>query len=201
MDGVIRHWDTEALGRAETELGLEPGTIASVSFQEPLFQDTMTGVHTAEEWAEQVGATVAADPDIEVDADAVAQLWLTSPWTIDDDVVAIVRSLKAAGTRVAVFSNATTRFEADLVTMGLDDGFDVVANSARLGLAKPDGPAFDAVADLVGSAPERTLFVDDRVDNVTGAVDAGWHAIRMRGSKRLGDVLRRLAVPGAPHSA
>ena len=75
-----------------------------------------------------------------------------------------------------MFSNASTRLEDDLETCGLDGAFDVVFNSARLGIAKPDPEAFLAVARALDTAPERCLFVDDTVPNVEGAREAGMQA-------------------------
>ena len=200
MDGVIRHWLEEHLVEAEQRLGLAPGAIGGAAFADPLFRDAMVGTHTVEEWAAAIGRAVAEDHP-EVDADEVAAVWLETSWEVDHDVLDIIHSLRAAGTTTALFSNASTKLEADLVTMELSDVFDVVANSSRIGLAKPDPEAFAHVGEMVGSAPARTLFVDDRPENVAAAVESGWHAVQMVGAERLAAVLRRLMVPGAPDSA
>ncbi|MGK2930938.1 MAG: transcription antitermination factor NusB [Acidimicrobiales bacterium] len=200
MDGVIRHWLPEYLAEAEERLGLDAGVIAAAAFARPTYGEVMIGAHTAEEWAAIIGTSVvrSAAAGVEIDADEVAEVWLGTTWRVDQQVVDLVAGLRAAGVTVALFSNATTKLEADLESMGLGQAFDVVANSARLGAAKPDVAAFEQVAGMVGSAPERTLFVDDRADNVAGAVEAGWHAIEMHSASRLVNALRRLAVPGAP---
>ena len=200
MDGVIRHWSTEFIGAAEERLGLPAGTIAEAAFADPLFREAMLGTHTVEEWSARIGAAVAERVE-GCDADAVAQVWLESSWEMDEAVVELVRSLRDAGTRTALFSNASTKLEADLVEMELSDAFDVVANSSRLAAMKPDVDAFRRVAEMVGSDPARTLFVDDRPENVAGAVESGWHAVEMVSAERLAAVLRRLAVPGAPPAA
>ena len=200
MDGVIRHWSGDFLREAEERLGLPAGCIAEAAFAEPLFHEATVGVHTAEEWAARIGAAVAEKVE-GCDADEVAEVWMGSSWDLDAEVIDIVHGLRQAGTTVALFSNASTKLEEDLVEMELGDVFDVVANSSRLGQAKPDVEAFRQVAGMVGSDPVRTLFVDDRADNVAGAVDSGWHAVEMVSAERLGAVLRRLAVPGAPEAA
>ena len=205
MDGVIRHWLPEYVAEAEERLGIEAGAIGRAAFADPAFREAMTGARTVEEWCAHIGATVAEEARAagasEVDADEIAQVWLASRWRVDDEVLAIARALRDTGTTVAVFSNASTKFEADLVEMELDESFDVVVNSSRIGAVKPDVAAFEHAAGLVGSAPERTLFVDDRPENVAGAVESGWHGVEMAGAARLSAVLRRLAVPGAPDPA
>lgn len=200
MDGVIRHWTGEAMREFEEAHGLEPGTVGAVAFSAPLYEDSMTGRLTAEEWAARIGERIA-ETHPGVDVDACSTMWLATEWRVDEEVVAIARALQAAGQRIAVFSNASTRLEQDMSSMGVADLFHHVANSSRIGLAKPDTAAFDHVADELGGPPERLLFVDDREDNVVGAIEAGWHAVQMRDADSLGDVLRRLGVHGAPHPA
>ena len=199
MDGVIRHWLPEYLDEVEERLELPTGTISAAAFADPAFHDVTVGTISAEEWAAAIGALVAAEHD--VSADQIAEIWLGTTWRVDDDVVEIVRSLQDAGTTTAVFSNATTRLEADMDSMGVRSLFSVIANSSRINKAKPDVAAFEHVAGLLEVSPERLLFVDDRPENVGGAVDAGWHAVQMTTAERLGGVLRRLEIPGAPGSA
>lgn len=201
MDGVIRHWLPEYFDDHEERLGLEPGTIAQAAFADPGFRDVTVGTITAEEWARQIGEVVAPKCDADVTVDELAELWLSSNWRVDDEVVELVRGLRAAGTTTAVFSNATSRLEADMETMAVAGLFDHIANSSRIGLAKPGVEAFERVASDLGTDPGRLLFVDDRAENVAGAVEAGWHAVQMPTATRLGGVLRRLAIPGAPPPA
>lgn len=200
MDGVIRHWTGESIQDFEQAHDLAPGTVAGIAFSSPLYDDTMLGRHTAEEWAAEIGRRLAEAHD-GVDPAAGEAMWLGTDWRVDDDVVALVRALREADQRTAVFSNATTKLEVDMATMGVDDLFDDVVNSSRIGLAKPDVAAFERVAGDLGVASERLLFIDDRTENVRGAIDAGWHAVQMRDAHGVAAVLRRLRVPGAPDAA
>lgn len=200
MDGVIRHWTGQVMRDFEVEHGLEPGTVAAAAFSEPIYEQAMVGELSAEEWAAAVGELIAAEQP-EVDVDACTTMWLATEWRVDEEVVAIARALQSAGQRTAVFSNASTHLEQDMSTMGVAELFHHVANSSRIGLAKPHAAAFDHVADQLGTPPERLLFIDDREENVVGAIDAGWHAVQMRDAAGLGGVLRRLGVPGAPDAA
>ncbi|HEX4903253.1 MAG TPA: transcription antitermination factor NusB, partial [Acidimicrobiales bacterium] len=193
MDGVIRHWTGEAMRAFEDEHGLEPGTVGGVAFSRPLYEDSMTGKLTAEEWAARIGEQIAQTHP-HVDVDACSTMWLATEWRVDEEVVAIARALQDAGQRTAVFSNASTRLEQDMSSMGVAELFHHVANSSRIGLAKPDTAAFDHVAEQLDVPPHRLLFVDDREENVLGAIEAGWHAVQMRDAAGLGDVLRRLGV-------
>lgn len=192
MDGVIRHWDETFITDAETAWDLKPGTIASVAFASPAFAEAMTGEITVEEWSASIGASLAHQHG--VDAVDGAAMWMASTWTIDTAVVDLIRAVRAQGVATALFSNASTKLEADLDEMGIAPLFDVVVNSARIGLAKPDVAAFEHVAGMLAIDPSRLLFVDDRPENVVGALDAGWHGVQMVNADRLAGVLTRLGV-------
>jgi putative hydrolase of the HAD superfamily len=56
-----------------------------------------------------------------------------------------------------------------------------VVSSARVGVAKPDRRIYEIAAELAGVAPERCLFVDDRLENVTAAIGLGMTGVHFRG--------------------
>lgn len=199
MDGVFRHWDGEHHTDAEERLGLPPGAIAAVAFSSPDYDRAMRGELTVEEWSAAIGA--AATAGTEVSPDDVAQVWLESAWTLDEETVALARGLRDAGTRIALLSNASTKLEADIEEMMLSDLFEVVGNSSQLHACKPEREIFDLLQARLDVDPGRILFVDDRDENVVGALEAGWHAVQWRSAERFGGVLRRLAVDGAPAGA
>jgi putative hydrolase of the HAD superfamily len=195
LDGVIRHWDGEALEAAAMALGMERGVLFEVAFDEALMQQSMTGVITAETWQDEICRRVADRAGI--DAAAVAALWDDQRWaSIDEEVLAVVQAVRDRGYRVALFSNATTRLERDLERLGVSERFDVVVNSARLGLAKPDPEAFAAAAERVGVDPRRCVFVDDRSDNVDGARTAGMRAEVYAGVDALRELLAEVGLLG-----
>jgi putative hydrolase of the HAD superfamily len=195
LDGVIRHWDGEALEAAAMALGLERGVLFEVAFDEALMQQSMTGVITAETWQDEISRRVADRTGI--DPEAVSALWDEQRWaSIDGEVLAVVEAVRDRGHRVAVFSNATTRLERDLDRLGVTDHFDVVVNSARLGLAKPDPEAFAAAAERVGVDPGACVFVDDRPDNVDGARAAGMRAEVYTGVRPLRQLLAEVGLLG-----
>lgn len=200
MDGVFRHWSGSVVREFEAAHGIAPGAVAAAAFAQPLFDQAMTGQVSASEWAAAI-ASALAETQPGLDAAAVEGMWLAVDWTVDDEMVALLRRLHASGVRTALFSNASTHLEADLEVIGIARDFDVVANSSRLGMAKPDVDAFAAVAEMVGGDPGTLLFVDDRAENVAGAVAAGWHAVTMHGAARFQAVLDRLGVGGAASSA
>jgi transcription antitermination factor NusB len=191
-DGVVRHWDLDATVEAETGLGLPPGAVGEVALEEDLLRRVSTGAMTADAWAEEIGRLVAERHDVA--AEAVSRLWVEAPWSIDEAVVSLVRAARAQGVPTACFSNATDRLEEDLEGAGVADAFGTIVNSSRLGLAKPEAAFYAAACEAAGVEPEEVLFVDDRRDNVVGALEAGVHGIVYRGVGRLRAVLARTGL-------
>jgi|SRR5580658_9914314 putative hydrolase of the HAD superfamily len=77
---------------------------------------------------------------------------------------------------------------------GLRTYFKVALSSCYLGLRKPDLAIYKRALDILGRPAERTLFIDDRAENVAGAVAAGMKAIQFLGAESLRLELRDLGV-------
>ena len=175
LDGVIRHWDDAHFVETAKSFGLQAEEMAAIAFQKELLDAGMTGALSFEDWADEIGRRIADAHGC--DAAAVTAAFKDLRWSVDDDVVALLREVRASGrAKLALFSNASTRLEEDLASRDLHVEFDVVFNSARLGLAKPDPNAFRTVASQLGVPPERCLFVDDTIPNVHGARAASMQA-------------------------
>jgi putative hydrolase of the HAD superfamily len=82
------------------------------------------------------------------------------------------------------------RFES----FGLRNYFDVALSSCYLGLRKPDAPIYRRALDILGRPPERILFIDDRAENVAGAVSVGMKGIQFLGADSLRPELVGLGV-------
>jgi putative hydrolase of the HAD superfamily len=77
---------------------------------------------------------------------------------------------------------------------GLRDFFDVALSSCYLGLRKPEPAIYRRALDILGKPAERILFIDDRAENVAGAMAAGMKAIRFEGAEALRRQLEMLGV-------
>jgi putative hydrolase of the HAD superfamily len=76
----------------------------------------------------------------------------------------------------------------------LREYFQVAFSSCYLGLRKPDPAIYRRVLDILGAPPERVLFIDDREQNVEGAMAAGMKTIHFRGEGALRVQLTDLGV-------
>lgn len=167
LDGVLRWWDPAIMSHAEQEYGLAPGSLARAAFAHDLLFPAITGATTDEEWRAAVVARLARDYGTPA-ARAAVDAWSTPRGIVNEDVRDLVRQVRRQ-VRVGLLTNATSRLATDLAALGIAEEFDVVVNSARIGMAKPDPRVFTTAAILLGTPLANTLFVDDTVANVVAS--------------------------------
>ncbi|MCI0158278.1 HAD family phosphatase [Leifsonia shinshuensis] len=106
----------------------------------------------------------------------IHRLWLADfrSWlTIDHDTLQVLLDLKAGGTRLALLSNAGRDFGSYFRHGTLGDLFEQVFVSGELGTVKPSADIFEHVMAELGVTPEQTVFIDNKAENVEGAVALG----------------------------
>ena len=72
--------------------------------------------------------------------------------------------------------------------------FKVALSSCYVGLRKPEPAIYRRALDILGSRPGRTLFIDDREENVAAAEAEGIRTILFTGAEALKKELRQLCV-------
>lgn len=107
----------------------------------------------------------------------------------------MVRDLKAAGIRVFGLTNwnAETFLKAEPAAP-IIGSFDDVLVSGRCHLREPDPRFYRLAIERFSLIPERTLFVDDRQENVDGASREGIGAVLFQGTGELRRILRDRGV-------
>lgn len=173
LDGVIRDWNDAQMTEVELAFGLEPGTILATGFETELGPAAVTGALTYREWMDAIrdrligshgeGITGALDE------------WEANVGLVNHEMLMVLRAVRGACT-AAVLSNGTTRLRRDLHALDLYDEFDVIFNTAELGVAKPDPAVFRLVLSELGLEPAEVLFIDDLAENVEGARSVGLRA-------------------------
>lgn len=112
----------------------------------------------------------------------LAYLDFWAPHTVADPEAAdVLEHLRDDGLAIGVLSNTMWPswhhrdvFDRD----GLSDLIDAACYTSEMSCAKPHEQAFAAIADALGVAPRRCVFVGDRLwDDVDGAQKAGMRAI------------------------
>lgn len=105
-------------------------------------------------------------------ADLDAGLWLQ----LRPAGLALLTEVYSWGMRTAVLTNGPHALGRAIRDAEWAPLVDRVFVSAELHLAKPDPRVFEVVTAELGVAPEQIGFLDDRLDNILVAADAGWLA-------------------------
>ena len=115
--------------------------------------------------------------------------------SLDPAMLAYVDQLSRAN-RVMIFSNTNQEHWDHAVGMsgGVLGGLEAYL-SHEIGQLKPSVRSFQTVAQMAGIAPERSLFIDDRADNVEGARRAGFQAEVFTSQAALAALLQGAGVP------
>jgi putative hydrolase of the HAD superfamily len=111
---------------------------------------------------------------------------------LPDGALGILEELSASDKCMvgALNNEARETNEFRFESFGLRNYFAVALSSCYLGLRKPDPPIYKRALDILGRPAERVLFIDDRAENVAGAVSVGMRGIQFLGA----DSLRRQLV-------
>lgn len=93
-------------------------------------------------------------------------------------VPSALESLRQAGLRLVVVSNADGTVRRNLRDRGLEHHFDVIIDSHEVGFEKPDPRIFAHALEAAGAAPETTVHVGDlHAADVVGARAVGIHPV------------------------
>lgn len=118
-------------------------------------------------------------------------------FTMRCDTVSILAQLKGAGIRTGVLSN-TCEAHWSFVTDGryrfLRDLVDHVVLSYEVRSMKPEPEIYRAAIEMVGVPAERIFFMDDRPENVRGAIEVGIRAVPFVDGATLAEELRRCGL-------
>ncbi len=131
-------------------------------------------------------ATVFYEPR-DFSRDEFFAFMLTQSKPQPDGALGILREIAASDKclRGALNNEARETNEYRFDHFGLHELFQVALSSCYLGLRKPEPAIYRRAMDIAGRPAERILFIDDRAENVAGAITAGMKAIRFEGAEAL----------------
>ncbi len=134
-----------------------------------------TGKMREEQFWQEVGRSLG-----KVVPPEVPTLWRKSfqdSFAVDTEILDYISKLKKRRIKVAVLSNNIQPWVEIIRNFGGYNGFDVVVNSCEVGMAKPDPEIYKLTLSKLGSKPEETIFIDDRVENLIPAQKIGMKVI------------------------
>ena len=115
---------------------------------------------------------------------------LSTPYA---DSIGIARALRDAGARLATLNNESRELNVHRIQrFGLCGLFDVFFSSCWLGVRKPTREIYERVLGMTQAVPQRTLFIDDREQNLAPARALGMQTIHFQSASALATDLRRL---------
>ncbi len=177
LEGSFRHF-AEHSGMPLERLGAAMQSFAEQRGEHPLYalergemteQAFLTGLE------HELGVSLAGFADVyfehlEVNATLIERL----------------RGWKARGLRLALCTNNIREWEPRWRAMlPIDELFEVVVDSAFVGVRKPDAPIYAAVLERLGSPdPATCVFLDDIDVNCAAARDAGMHAVQFHSNEQ-----------------
>ncbi|MEV1244318.1 HAD family hydrolase [Nonomuraea sp. NPDC050022] len=172
LDGVLRHFDHAVQADIEARYGLP---LRKTAFDPDLIGPATLGHITEAQWVESIAVALGGDER----ARRAAAEFAAVPFWVDEEVRGLLARTQGR-VPVVLVTNAMDTLEEHLERLGLAYFADAVVSSARVGVAKPDRRIYELAAELAGVAPERCLFVDDRLENVAGATALGMTGVHYR---------------------
>jgi putative hydrolase of the HAD superfamily len=125
---------------------------------------------------------LATDASLNLDSEAIAELnrWDARMWTtVNPEMVAWLGKLKADGLTTAILSNmGDAVFESIAGSFAWISDVDVPIWSYQHRLAKPELAIYELLLVQLGTEPEETLFLDDKLENIEAAREMGMKAIQ-----------------------
>jgi putative hydrolase of the HAD superfamily len=116
----------------------------------------------------------------------------------NEPMIELMRELKDSGYRMAMLTNNVREWEPLWRSMlPVDEIFELVVDSAFVGMRKPDPEIYELTLERLGGAtPESCLFVDDIERNCDAARGLGLSAVHYRGNDQAIPEIRQLLGGG-----
>lgn len=187
--GVLVHHQSEADQERLAEIaGLPKDAFAEAYWSDRLDYDK--GLMSGEEYWQELASRAGGGPLKPSQINQLTELDSASWMQFDEVMWNWIEQLRTAGKRVAMLSNMprdlgeALKIKTDKLSL-----FDQVTLSYEVNSVKPEPAIYEHCLEGIGTAPEQTLFLDDRIANVQGAELLGIRAIQFLDRD---DVLLRL---------
>jgi putative hydrolase of the HAD superfamily len=178
VDGVLvdgrpedgRHWSTGL----ERDLGLKAEVLQREFFQVH-WDDIVLGREALEERLRPVLAKVAP----RLTPETLIAYWFEQDSRIVQPLLSELILIRADGLPVFLATNQEhLRAKYLMQDLGLAKFVDGIFYSAQLGVKKPDRAFFEGVCSSTGFDPSEVVMIDDSLQNVEAASEAGLRAVR-----------------------
>ncbi|MFM9115667.1 MAG: HAD family hydrolase [Planctomycetota bacterium] len=176
LGNVLLHFDHGiACERLGGLLGQSPAQVRQWVFESDLQWRYERGELTCAQFHEHLCQLSGAAPTLEELSRAASDIF-----TLHEPMVELVAGLRRAGWPLGILSNTCPAHWNHVYPHGYPElwaSFGTWALSFELGLMKPEEQIYVQAARLAGVEPQEIFFVDDRLDNIEGARQAGYDAV------------------------
>jgi putative hydrolase of the HAD superfamily len=174
LEASFRYW-SESSGVALEDLGRAITARAERDGDHPLYR-LERGELSEADFLQGIAAELGGDVDMSDFADRYFE-----HLDVNEELLAFVRERHAAGLRLAMCTNNVREWEPRWRAMlPIDELFEVVVDSAFVGVRKPEPRIYEIVLERLGVAGAECVFVDDFEVNCEGAREAGMRAVHFR---------------------
>jgi putative hydrolase of the HAD superfamily len=119
----------------------------------------------------------------------------------NEPMLEVMRQLRDRGYRMAILTNNVREWEELWrAKLPVDEIFELVVDSAWVGMRKPDPEIYRLTIDRLGDElqPHECLFVDDNELNVEAARELGLHAVRfVSNDQAIPEIRTTLGIDGS----
>jgi putative hydrolase of the HAD superfamily len=163
----------EAIGTAIARVTEEDGA-------NPLFE-LECGRMSEADFLARLGAQLSADLGRTVEMHTFSERYFAH-MRPNEEMIAFLRSLRDEhGLRLALLTNNVREWEPRWRAMlPVDDLFELVVDSAFVGMRKPDPAIYELTCSRLGVEPAGCVFIDDFEHNCDAARDVGMSAVWFR---------------------
>lgn len=197
LGGVLLRTDNPAPRVALAErLGKTRAELEDAVFQNPVMQQAERGQATQEQTWEELARRL----DLPLEQIPAVLREFFAGDEVDFSLIKLIQSLRPAYTTVLLSNN----WVPDLALfvrekLAIVDAFDIIINSAQVGMVKPFPEIYHYTLQAIGVLPEEAVFVDDAIRNIEGAKAVGMHTIHFTGSEQARRALiQLLGIPNPP---
>jgi epoxide hydrolase-like predicted phosphatase len=190
---LLRTEDPLPRSQWEQRLGLEPGRLAKLVFENPAAQrSTVGGATEAEVWQE-VGR--ALNLPLQQVAELREDFFAGDRW--DADLLAFIHKLRSR-IRTGVISNSWLGSRRVMAKWINPETFDQIVFSAEEKCRKPDEKIYRIALERLGLVPAEAMFFDDFSENVDAARRIGIQAAVFPGTHPTIETLRKIFLTTHP---
>jgi putative hydrolase of the HAD superfamily len=186
--GVLTTPLLRSFAAIQDEIGIEAGTlgramqrIAEREGEHPLFE-LERGRITEADFLDKLQRELASDLGHEPELKRFGEIYFEA-LDVNEPMIGVMREARSRGFRTALLTNNVREWEPHWRAMlPVDEIFEVIVDSARVGLRKPEPRIYELTVERLddGIGPSQCLFVDDVEVNVEAARKLGMAAVHFR---------------------